>query len=253
MKIQWFVFLLCWLAGQAVAQSLPGRIVDGQSAKPIPAATILNQNTRRVSISGEEGAFRTVASPGDILRVTCVGYQEMRYVVPDTVQELRIALRPQTVQLQEVTVRGVGGDPFDPNFLKEKVPEKPSIQLGTPPELQGVQLTKDVRVSSDPVSKVPVITITGPFTLAYNTFSRKARSDRKLKKLIEENRRRKIFNARLNPAWVVRITDLTDDELEPFIDYCAFSEEFVLTATEYELIRAVQKKVPQFRGNHAQP
>ena len=94
--------------------------------------------------------------------------------------------------------------------------------------LQEPQATKNL--SADQVLDLAQ----SPVTLLYELFSKRARSDRKVLVLMQQARRRKLANYRLELI-AAQATRLRGEELERFLAFCSFDEDYLLMATEYDL------------------
>lgn len=86
--------------------SVKGHITDG-NGEPLIGVSILVKNTNNGTVSDLDGNFTLSVNPGDILRVTYVGYasQEIPAV---SGKIMRIVLKEDTELLDEVVVVGYG-------------------------------------------------------------------------------------------------------------------------------------------------
>ncbi|SFR45738.1 CarboxypepD_reg-like domain-containing protein [Robiginitalea myxolifaciens] len=106
------LFLICYcpllLSGQ---YHFKGKITDAQSGEPIPFVNIGILNASLGTVSDEEGMYElrvpsSVAEPGDILRISSLGYQPEEYEFGELQlnHNLNIALKPTPIALKEVIV-----------------------------------------------------------------------------------------------------------------------------------------------------
>lgn len=83
-----------------------GRITDAATKQPIAGVTILNKNTVKASVTGEDGIFTIQATKGDVLTASYVGYSDETVKVND--ENVAIQLTAVTQNLNEVVVTALG-------------------------------------------------------------------------------------------------------------------------------------------------
>jgi hypothetical protein len=81
---------------------LEGRIVDAESGKPVPFASVGIVGTAKGTSSNLDGAFTLSLAQATSVKITCVGYESVE--VPVGVDFLDIRLKPIATQLKEVVV-----------------------------------------------------------------------------------------------------------------------------------------------------
>ncbi len=99
-------FVLFLTVGTAFAQSkdstevdytqdliqFSGVTVDGEDLTPIRFASVMISKTYRGTISDNSGYFSFVASVGDTIHFSSVGYKDAAFVIPDTLTTTRYSL-----------------------------------------------------------------------------------------------------------------------------------------------------------------
>ena len=173
MKRCYFLFLVIFISPlYLLAQTTySGRVSDLESNAPIPGAAIQIAGTPTGAISSSDGTFLIVASAGDVLEVTSLGYDMNRVTLGDSTF-LEIFLLPQAAQTagNEVVVIGygtanrrdltgsivkIGGDEIadKPNTnpvasLQGKVPGLSVTPYGTPGKAPDIRIRGTVSVGS---------------------------------------------------------------------------------------------------------
>ncbi len=107
---------------------LSGIIVTGDSLKPVPYTNIWVKNSRRGAISDFYGFFNITARELDTLRFSSVGFDEVHYIIPDTLTENRYSVvqvmtRDTLILPETVIYPWPTKDQFRYAFLNVKVPE----------------------------------------------------------------------------------------------------------------------------------
>jgi hypothetical protein len=105
--------LLLVFTGRVSAQGDPllqlsGVVVTGDSLKPVPFVNVMIRHTYRGTYSDYYGFFSLVASRGDTIEFSSVGYKKGRFIIPDTLGENRYSLiemlSNDTILLQEAVI-----------------------------------------------------------------------------------------------------------------------------------------------------
>lgn len=197
MKITWVRFLLLLLlfigflpSSKVQAQShaiwVSGQVLKEKDKTPIAGVSVLLKRTGEGTATNEQGQFRIRILTSDTLLFSSIGYQDKRYVPSlRSVTELRvnILLQEASVQLETVEV-GPGLDPEKVDRVVRNMkarPAKPAPKMGA-----GVPkvIVKPTPPSSEPPSGLTAIS--SPATFLYESFSKDAKSRRRVVKLTEE-------------------------------------------------------------------
>lgn len=104
---------LLWCVGLSIAmaqtRSVTGTVRDAEGNTPIGSATIKALVSQRTTSSSADGTFSIeVASAGDSLLVTNVGYDQAVVGVGANTSKVSIAMTPSSEALEEVIVTGFG-------------------------------------------------------------------------------------------------------------------------------------------------
>jgi len=86
-----------------------------------------------------------------------------------------------------------------------------------------------------------------PISFLYNTFSHKGKADKKYRLLMAADNKSRLINTKINREVVAKIVPLkTDEELDAFMVYCQFDFDFLMSASDYELVAAIQQKYIEY-------
>ncbi|RRB03765.1 carboxypeptidase-like regulatory domain-containing protein [Larkinella rosea] len=241
------LFFLVLLSAIGHAQTIrSGSVVDKSNQKPIVSATVQNTSLSRATMSTETGQFRITASPNDTLLISCIGYKTVQLIVPIDEQELIVELIQDVKMLNEVVIKGWTESRFKQEFMKLNIAPKPVIEIKTAPELVGVSLGNVGRMGYDYATLAPKMTLKGPISALYGRFSKEAKNEKKLQQFNQAELNKKRYQARLDPIWISRITELKEERLTAFMQFCKLPEKFVLEANEYDLIVAIRGCLKDF-------
>ncbi|WP_266367096.1 hypothetical protein [Tellurirhabdus rosea] len=234
--IRLFLFILLLAsAGTLQAQSTQkyvlGRLLDQDTKKGVNRAVVLNKRTGQKARTNEAGRFVVLALPGDSLIATSQTHARsgIRW---NGVQEEQVMYSKRelsdekVVQLNEVTVIG-----------KHEEELRRELQRAlAEPELRE-KLTGDQVLS---LAQSPV-------TLLYEAFSKKAKADRKAAVLWQKYRWKQLAEYRFRLV-AGNATDLSGDKLDQFMDYCKLEDDFILSASDYDLTYTILQKHKKFQN-----
>lgn len=101
-KLLLIVFLIAGInvVAQETTDTLPakkyiqfsGVVVTGAELSPVPYTAVVEKKSRRGTYADYYGFFSFVASPGDTIIFSCVGYKKSYYFIPDTLSSSRYSL-----------------------------------------------------------------------------------------------------------------------------------------------------------------
>lgn len=101
---------MVWHAGaQSVSKPIQGIVLDKSNSKEIRLASIRNLNTGNIAISQSNGSFELLASPGQIIIYSAIGYYTDTLLLRQEIYangNLILALRPLPSTLTDVTIVG---------------------------------------------------------------------------------------------------------------------------------------------------
>jgi len=223
---------------------ISGRLIDFMNEDGVQFAHIINQNRGYAMISDTLGYFRILAGLNDLIIVTAIGYYNLPVLINDSIlfaEEFRIfKMVPRIYPINEVIVNPLGTyEQFKYNFMNLDVPEpKDQLHPSIMPEIESGIDTLDI---------IEPFSVMSPISAIYNLSSKEGKSLRKLEKITEEEQFLKQVEHKYNQEMLIRITGMEGEELYEFITFCNFSREFLLDATEYEIIEVILKKLKEYK------
>jgi hypothetical protein len=218
-----------------------GNLYEKESFQPVPYAHIINLNSNRATISDTLGNFDIVLSPGDTLMITSIGYEQKHYQYPGQWKKVifrSIPLKRKTYSISkvEVTPWGTYAD-FKNRFM--------NLDINSPKEKIHPLLWEDLPQKPDK-PKVSEPGINSPVSMIYNMFSEEAKERRKYRELLKKQRRAEKIRSKFNRDHVSSLTGLKGNKLDRFMEFCNFSDAYILETREYFILERVKKKYRQF-------
>lgn len=100
-----FICLLSWTKAAYSQQiSIQGRMVDADTGEALPYVNICTEQGKG-TLTNDDGEFKLTTDSGDILTISCIGYEKLTVKATDLAPTIR--LKPYSISLREVTVRPV--------------------------------------------------------------------------------------------------------------------------------------------------
>ena len=234
-----FYLTISW-SGRAWAQGkyVIGTVVDQTTSKAVDRATVVNQRTSQRARTNAAGRFFLTVQPGDSLILTSQLHARIgiRYDGSENPTIVARALPPmpyRVIDLAEVTVTAKRYEEVKREI--EQILAEPTASRKVTGEQAFDRLADGAGV-----------------TLLYEMFGRRPKSDRKAYVIIQQDRRHALALERLR-LLIDQATDLNGDDVDRFVDFCELDDEFLLQATDYDLINTIQQLRNRFRQGFNRP
>ena len=175
------------------------------------------------------GTFNVSLKKNDTLMISCVGFANLRYAFKDSVQKteynIEAFLQRPIYSLKEITVYP----------LKSLAEIRKNINKIS---IKKTNIYKEVNKLESPI------------TALYERFSRMERSKRTVAQLENEDLKRQALKDLFRLYIKFDIISLNDEKFDAFIDYCNLSDQFIINASEYELVEAIKVRYKAFQSQN---
>ena len=148
--------------------TISGIVVNSDSLQAVPYSTITINNLLRGTFSDNSGHFSFIASPGDTLQFSSVGYKTHTYILPATLvgdhYSMIEVLVKDTILLEEIVIYSFpSAEEFSKRFLELNVPDQAERALTAKAEMKKI-LEEDIIFN-----KYPVYDVNDGYTRIYNS------------------------------------------------------------------------------------
>lgn len=251
--LPWIIFIIVQFSAiQAKAQQyvmIKGQVWD-LSGDELVGAHAYNMTRHYGTFTNIDGIFFLVMVPGDTLRVSMVGYKEYKMKIPARLSassyKLDVTLLADTILLKEAVIKPFPATyiEFKKEFLALKLPEELIIdRITMPSEGYGSKYTMPGGGISLP----------GPFSLLYNSFSKEAKELKKMNKILARDRTRDLLVAKLPREILLKQFGIkNDDDIDKLISDCGLTTEILEETNDYSIIQYVMQCLKQ-RNSKQQP
>ncbi|HHJ10237.1 MAG TPA: hypothetical protein ENK25_05020 [Bacteroidetes bacterium] len=217
---------------------IQGQLRDIVTGVPIPYAHIINYKFKRATISDTLGFFTIPMHKTDTLFITAIGYEDTRFSLPGFWPSNHysgvIYVKEKIYHIEGVIVHGLGTY----EQFKQKVL---SLDLSKDKTLK-MQNYYDKLLTEEAIKYQKVST-----GFSFSLRSPEERSLHKLEKIQAEQRKQDMINSKFNKAIISKLTGLQGVELEKFMRYCQLPENFILNASEYDILVRVKELYENYK------
>lgn len=218
------------LSPLSAQQYIDGWVLDGKTKETVPGVHVINKSTLKGTTTDGDGYFSLKLERGDTIIFSNIAYKYFYFIYSDStvvLNEVVIKMEEQNYLLDEVSVFSYT---LTTNKPKEMPLRKPSIP------------------SNDQIRDPELIAagINNPAEFLYNLFGSKPKQLRKLAELKAEDAYRDKLEESNNRTAVVRLTGLSQKELEAFMFYCKFALVNMNILNDYEFLLSVQACYRQY-------
>jgi hypothetical protein len=225
-----FILLLSMTSFSSSAQTIvtiSGQAFDADNSfLPLIKMMVINKRTNRGVFAGTDGKFSIDAFQTDTLLFSVIGYNTKKVCLKDSVLKrqyyIEVEMHKLQYTLREVSVFGTRslGD-IDKEIAKLDSTRRSRYYR----EINGLE---------------------SPISYLYERFSKFGKSKQKVAEWENEDLKRDILKDLFRLYVKNDIIDLSEEEFDAFIVYCNLSEEFIKTASQFELVMAIKGKYEAF-------
>ncbi len=217
--------------------TIQGQLKSYENGTPIAYAHILNNGLNIGTISDSLGFFTIVMRRSDSLYISALGIKERYFSLPDfwpsNYFSKTIFVRHKIYMIEPVTVEGFG------NYAQFRQKVISSI----PPKSQREKSLEYIQeIAAAEAMKYAKVHVGFSFSIK----TKEEKSLIKLQKMLEYQRKLEIINEKFNEENVGELTGLQGQELKDFMIYCHLSEEFLLNASEYDILFLVKNSYREY-------
>jgi len=246
-----FIFLVLGTSLQAQFFSqdkLNGRIINDSTGNRLSWVHIFNETRREWYTSDGRGRFTLPVSGRDTLVFSAIGFLGKVFILEefnaDSVYEIRLS--PRYYSIGEVAIRGYQSyESFRQEF---KTFRPPVTELDLVRESLYAESAREGKKAFDDKVIRETIENSGQVTMAsVPILSREEKFMIRYKERLEEEEVQRQIDKKYNKEIIGSVTGLAENEIIDFMVFCNFSKEFLLSASELDIIYAIKEKYALYR------
>lgn len=219
---------------------LSGQVISEINDQPVSFAHVINIHQRWGAVSDTLGYFDIWVKSGDTLNISALGYHFLDFGIKGFLNDtlIQISLKNRSYQISEAKISYLGTyKEFEYKVVNLELPDD-----GINPEAN--KLFK--HVETQPVA-APSSSILNPVSMIYSAFSKEANDIRKYIKLKENQHIVDAAREKFNKDAIKKLTGLEGIEAREFMAYCDFSDEYIVSLSEYELYNKIRDRFEQYK------
>ncbi|MGM0477898.1 MAG: hypothetical protein ACQERC_01660 [Bacteroidota bacterium] len=222
------LFALCTVnvQGQCDEIYLSGRVSDTLNNQRFYNLMVINLTTQQGVFGRPSGKFGVYANPGDQIAFSVEGYDRVTITIPES----------DSCNIDTNVV------------LPNRVQEISSV------EVRPIKSLETIREEREEISMRETRTVTGvdvlqsPITALYERFSKKAQSKRKVAEMEHQDNINAVLKDLLRLYVSYDVVYLEEEEFESFVYFLNIDEDFLRTATDYQLITYIKDKLEHYKS-----
>lgn len=242
----YLLFLIVLIASPSFAQTLNGTVFDVVTKKRISNVQIITSLS--TNLTNTRGAFKlTNIKAGDKFAVRMMGYETVEFTVNTAIESLRIFLKQNILQLDEVMVKTKRNYTNDSLSLRK---EYANVFAYKPPKFNDMFIKIDPSYRSpfanfNPNSTASIIKLDVLSVLSF--MSKKKNPTSKFKVTLLQTEQTNYVDNLFSKEKVVEITKLQGDSLTTFMNSYRPSSLKLKKMTEYELLQYIKLSHLEFK------
>ncbi len=217
------------------------RVVNAISDKPVELVHVINKTQKEVAISDLLGYFKLPVNIGDTVSLTSLGYHNQllfnwgQFKMDSIYYTIR--LKPRSYELKELKFSWFAT--YD-GFLKG------FLQLNLPMTKEERDLARITGYFNRIVNKLDLMNL--PQAASGATFGKDwlAKQNEKLKERLEKERQQRAIERKYSAGIVEVLTGLKGNEVFWFMEYCAFTDDYLIKSSDYEIRLRIMDKYKAF-------
>ena len=223
-----------------------GLLISDENAKPVQLANIINRSSAKRSLSSRQGIFRINVSPNDSIFFTSVGFDTLRLrgdeLLNQEADTVMLLMHYGSYRLKDVTI-------VYSNRKRDSI-ARVVAQIFKYDTL----LNNNDRIIHRPrggPNTNGTMGYTGAITELYYKFSKEGKDMVHFEEFVKYYREVQQADERYNKTIIQQMTNLPEYMLDDYILFCKMNRQFIIQASDYDLVRAIKDCEKNFRAkNH---
>lgn len=222
-----------------------GVVVNVNTNEILENVNIVNLNQVIGTTTNKSGEFNLKAQANDTLIFSYIGFKSIKVrVTNDWIKygKTEIGLTELALALEEVALTEFKLTGYLEIDIKQ-VPVNDNYRYSISGLSNGYEAGNR---QPNAIAKV-LGSILNPLDFLYNTFSKKGREMKKLKKMKKDDDIRKLLASRFDREMLTVLLEVNKADLEEIISQCNYSKEFIGTANDLQVLDAISECYEEYK------
>ncbi|MFK8039651.1 MAG: hypothetical protein AB8B74_15270, partial [Crocinitomicaceae bacterium] len=205
--------------------TITGKVIDTSKTLSFFDVMVINKNVGKGIFGKYDGTFSITVKKSDLIAVSTEGYKTRYFSFKDSPYQSTYDI---TIYLEILSVIGKVVEVKPLKTLQELKEERAAIQKRELPQVTVVNA------------------IQSPITALYMAFSKREKTKRMIAELEFRDQQKAVVKEILKVYVNADIIDLRDDQFDAFITFLNLNDNFLKSASDYELIVYIKYKYEHF-------
>ena len=237
-----FILIIFFISFSAKAQEIDievikGKVLNAANDLPLKDVNIVNLNQVKGTVSGEEGDFKLKAAVNDTLYFSYLGFKSIQVRITNDwtkYGDVKVKMTEIGIALEEVTIT-----PLKLTGYLEIDAKNIPIYDNSRYSISGLGYGYEVGDSQPGAFAKTLAAISNPADLLYNTFGKKPRQMKKLRKMKEDDEIRNLLQEKFNRETLVALLQISRIDIDEILRKCNYSGQFIKTANDLQILDAI--------------
>ncbi len=250
------VFLFLTLSLHSFAQEqkeestrVNATIINDNTLLPIENVTVININKVKGTITDSKGNFTIEASVNDTLHLSLIGYQSIKVRVTNdwvkTTTSTKIPMTEKAYALEEVIINKYNLTGY--LVIDSKLAP---VQQNYRYSISGLNYGYEGGENSPGAYKKVVNSALNPADLLHNIFGKKPKEMRRLNEMKKDDAVRNALASKFDRETLAALLGVEKDDIAEILSRCNYSEEFVNTANDLQIMDAIKGCYEEYKALH---
>ncbi len=216
-----------------------GYVFEESNGNPLPYVNVYVKRTRRGTITDTSGYFMISAMLNDTLTFSSLGYDKRYVVINDSASDnnkpLIIFLDTKIYQINSIDIIALKRyKQLEYEIVNMQLDDDDYVYASRNFPFRPPDLDYYTRVNASGFGLV-----FSPISALYDMFSKEGKERRKLEEIQKKDNLNDVIDSKVSSDLIMKITGLSREETNLFIEWCRFSPDFIANLTEYDLITVI--------------
>jgi hypothetical protein len=235
-----------WSQNQGELQVIAGEVLNAANDKALDGVNIVNTTRVKGSITDQDGRFTLMAAVNDTLFFQYLGFKPIQVkITEDWVKfgEVKIKMTEAAIALEEVTVKDVQLTGFLEIDAKN-IPIYDDFRYS----ISGLNYGYEGGDYQKSAFSKTLESIFNPADFLYQTFGKKGKEMRKLRKMKDDDEIRNILQDKFDRETLAAVLGVSKPDIDEILSRCDYSKQFITTANDLQILDAISSCFEEYRA-----
>lgn len=225
---------------------IEGTVVNSKDDQILDNVNIINLNTVKGTISEDDGKFQLRAKVNDTLYFSFLGFKTLQVRVTNDWKkfgDVKVKMTEVGIALEEVVVKEVELTGYL-EIDAMNVPVFKNVRYS----ISGLSSGYEAGDSQPSAINKVLSSVFNPADFLYNIFGKRPQQMRKLRKIKEDDKIRELLSQKVDRETLAALLQVTTVDIEEILRRCDYSESFVRTANDLQILDAISSCYEEYRA-----